>query len=192
MLSADGVPVLMHDETVDRTTNGCGRVADMTLAQLRALDAGGEPVPTLDDALACCQALALWANIEIKPSAGQEIITGATVGRMLAARWSGSGVVSSFSSVALAAARDIAPKFRYAMLADRLPADWRQVTQQLGLIGWHLSSAAEATSLAAVCNAGLCVACYTVNEIDEAQRLFAAGVAAIFSDRPERWRPAEM
>ncbi|MEE9285781.1 MAG: glycerophosphodiester phosphodiesterase family protein, partial [Dehalococcoidia bacterium] len=51
--SADGVPVLMHDLTVDRTTDGTGPVANLTLEQLRALDAGrGEPVPTLAEALA--------------------------------------------------------------------------------------------------------------------------------------------
>src|SRR3990170_6996463 len=50
--SADGVPILMHDLTVDATTNGTGAVAEMTLDQLRALDAGGEPPPTLADVLA--------------------------------------------------------------------------------------------------------------------------------------------
>ena len=49
--SSDGVPVLMHDLTVDRTTSGSGSVVSMTLEQLRALDAGGEPVPTLDEVL---------------------------------------------------------------------------------------------------------------------------------------------
>src|SRR5213594_2742943 len=49
--SADGVPVLMHDLTVDRTTNGSGEVAKLSLEQLRALDAGDEPVPTLADVL---------------------------------------------------------------------------------------------------------------------------------------------
>jgi glycerophosphoryl diester phosphodiesterase len=49
--SADGVPVLMHDLTVDRTTDGSGAVAEMTFEELRALDAGGEPVPTLAEVL---------------------------------------------------------------------------------------------------------------------------------------------
>lgn len=192
MLSADGVPVLIHDETVDRTTGGRGRVSDLTLAQLQRLDAGGEPVPTLADALARCRALGLWANVEIKPSIGQEAATGATVGRMLASLWNGCGVVSSFSPAALAAASGIAPGLGYAMVADSLPVDWRQVTQRFGLIGWHLAATAGPAALAAVQAAGLRTACYTVNEIDVARRLFAQGVTAIFSDRPDRWSPGEM
>src|SRR5262249_6888965 len=66
-LSADGVPVVIHDPTVDRTTNGHGAVANLTLAQLRALDAGGRfgpavagaPIPTADELLA-------WANGRIR------------------------------------------------------------------------------------------------------------------------------
>jgi len=192
MLSADGVPVLMHDEIVERTTDGRGRVADLTLAQLQRLNVGGEPVPTLVDALVRCRALGLWANVEIKPSIGQEAVTGAVVGRMLASLWNGCGVISSFSPAALAAARGVAPALAYAMLADILPTDWQQVTQRFGLIGWHLSATAGPTALAAVRDAGLRTACYTVDETDAARRLFAQGVSAIFSDRPDRWSPGEM
>lgn len=65
-LSADGVAVVLHDTTVDRTTDGSGAVADLTLAELRALDAGdGEPVPTLDEVLALAAGRA-EVNIEIK------------------------------------------------------------------------------------------------------------------------------
>ena len=63
--SADGVPVLMHDLTVDRTTNGIGAVAKMALEDLRALDAGGEPPPTLADVLEITRGRALLV-IEIK------------------------------------------------------------------------------------------------------------------------------
>jgi glycerophosphoryl diester phosphodiesterase len=78
------------------------------------------------------------------------------------------------------------------MVADSLPVDWRQVTQRFGLIGWHLAATAGQAALAAVQAAGLRTACYTVNEIDAARRLFAQGVTAIFSDRPDRWSPGEM
>ncbi len=63
--SADGVPVLMHDLTVDRTTNGTGAVASLTLEELRALDAGGEPVPTLAEVLDLTRGRVLLV-IEIK------------------------------------------------------------------------------------------------------------------------------
>src|SRR5262245_61294333 len=72
-LSADGVPVLMHDDTLDRTTSGFGPVAPASLAELQDLDAGswfgraftGERVPTYAAAAEACRALKLWANVEI-------------------------------------------------------------------------------------------------------------------------------
>ncbi len=66
-LSADGIPVVMHDETVDRTTNGSGAIETLTLEQLRALDAGGgQPVPTLDQVLALAVEHGAEINIEVK------------------------------------------------------------------------------------------------------------------------------
>jgi glycerophosphoryl diester phosphodiesterase len=68
--SRDGALVVMHDETVDRTTNGKGAVADLTLAQLRALDAGqGEPVPTFEEVLALAKAGSVQLVAEIKSPA---------------------------------------------------------------------------------------------------------------------------
>ena len=89
MLSADGTPVLIHDETLERTTNGVGRVCETPDAVLFALDAGrGERIPTLAEAAALCQRYGLLANIEIKPSAGHEAATGA-VARFVQERWQG-------------------------------------------------------------------------------------------------------
>lgn len=68
--SRDGALVVMHDETVDRTTNGKGAVAGLTLAQLRALDAGqGEPVPTFEEVLALAKAGSTQLVAEIKSPA---------------------------------------------------------------------------------------------------------------------------
>lgn len=65
-LSADGVPVVLHDETLDRTTNGTGHVGEHTVEQLRALDAGnGDYVPTLEEVLALAEGK-VRVNIEIK------------------------------------------------------------------------------------------------------------------------------
>ncbi len=193
MLSADGVPVLIHDETVDRTTDGTGRVADLIVAQLRSLDVGGEPVPLLAEALARCHALGLWANIELKPTSGRDPETGRIVARILAATWDGNGIVSSFSVAALAVARSEAPDLACALIADDLPPDWQAVTRDLGLVGLHVSATGTSpASIGAVCRAGLACACYTVNDRVEARQLRTAGVSAIFTDRPDLWRPDEM
>src|SRR5258708_3986607 len=80
MLSADKVPLLIHDETVDRTTSGHGSVAATPYARLASLDAGawfspeyrGERVPSFEEAGRLCARLGLWANVEIKPARGFE------------------------------------------------------------------------------------------------------------------------
>ena len=183
-LSLDRIPVLMHDETVDRTTDGRGEVAALTLAELREFDAGGEPVPTLAEALDLCRSLGLWVNVEIKAGGKREALTGELVARLLSARWPGAGVVSSFSETALAAARAAAPELDYALLAETPPADWPQRLERLGCRALHCAAASFRPELAA---SGIPVACYTVNDRRQADALLAAGATAIFTDRPDLW-----
>ncbi|MCH7522869.1 MAG: glycerophosphodiester phosphodiesterase family protein, partial [Chloroflexi bacterium] len=71
--SADGVPILMHDLTLDRTTNGSGDLASLTWEQLSALDAGGEPVPTFAQALDLTRGRALLVA-EIKRPGCEEAL----------------------------------------------------------------------------------------------------------------------
>lgn len=200
MLAADGVPVLIHDETLERTTSGRGRVAEMASVRLAGLDAGsrhhaafaGEPLPTLDAALQLCAALGLWANVEIKPSAGQEAETGRVVARHAAAA-TGRLLLSSFSAEALCAAASEAPQLPRALLVEEIPADWRERVAETAALALH-SAARKLTveGAQAVRAAGFPLACYTVNRRDEAERLFAMGVSAVFSDRPDLWAPGEM
>lgn len=175
-------------------------MAGRSSAQLAGLDAGSrhhpafaaEPVPTLDDALRLCAALGLWANVEIKPSAGQEAETGRAVGRHAAAA-SCKLLLSSFSAAALGAAADEATDLPRAILVDAVPADWRDRVAAARALAVHCSARAlTAEALAAVRDAGLPLACYTVNRRDEADRLFAMGVSAVFTDRPDLWSAAEM
>ncbi|MCX7163522.1 MAG: glycerophosphodiester phosphodiesterase [Betaproteobacteria bacterium] len=200
MLAADGVAVLMHDETLQRTTPASGRVADTGSVRLAGLDAGsrhhpafaGEPVPTLDEALRLCATLGLWANVEIKPSAGMEAETGRVVARHAAAA-TGELVLSSFSAAALNAAGAEAPRLPRAMLVEAIPQDWRQRMAAAGALALHAAaSSLVAADATAVRDAGYPLACYTVNRRDDAARLFAMGVSAVFTDRPDLWLAPEM
>ncbi|MCX7165005.1 MAG: glycerophosphodiester phosphodiesterase [Rhodocyclales bacterium] len=200
MLAADGVPVLIHDETLERTTSGRGRVAGMSSAQLARFDAGiphhaafaGEPLPTLDEALRLCAELGLWANVEIKPPAGQEAETGYVVARH-AAMAKGNLLLSSFSPQALRAAADEAEQLPRALLVEVIPADWRERMATTGAGALHASARAlTADAFEAVRDAGFPLACYTVNRRQDAERLFAMGVSAVFTDRLDLWLPAEM
>lgn len=188
MLTADGVPILMHDETLDRTMGCSGRVAELTLAQIRAC---APQVPTLAEAIAECRRLDLWANIELKPSAGLEEETGAIAGAWLAANWNGLGVISSFSEKSALAARRHLPDARFALLYEILREDWHGSDARLQVSGIHLAAeAVDAKVAAQIARLGLPWACYTVNERSEAERLFSLGCAAIFTDRPQDWPPA--
>ena len=196
MLSADGTPVLIHDEWLERTTTGRGRVADTPDAVLRRLDAGawfdpqrfrGEPLPFLDDALDCCERLGLAVNLEIKPAAGHERRTGEAVAAVLAADWRQMLprlVLSSFSMVALAVAAKALPDSARALLVGALPRDWRRRCADVGAIAVHAESAALwRDGAAAVREAGLHLAVYTENDPARFGELVAWGVETVISDR---------
>lgn len=199
-LTRDGVPVLMHDDTVTRTTDGRGAVAAKTLAEIRELDAGrwfsadfaGEPVPTLDETMAFLAAHDMGANVEIKPCPGREAETGAAVARALAARWMGMRkppFVASFSAESLAAARNAAPELPRGLLAEKLPAGWGAQLASLGCATLHLDQRRiTAERVRAVRQAGYRVLAYTLNDAARARSLLDWGVESVITDYPERIR----
>jgi glycerophosphoryl diester phosphodiesterase len=193
MLSADGVPVLMHDESLERTTNGQGLVAATSLAELLTLDAGAyhhrafvdEGLPTLAQALAVCDALNLAANVEIKPTQGLATVTGATVAAVAASSLPRAGLLlSSFAPQALLAARDLAPELPRALLVESIPADWVAQLDALACMAVHADARQlDALRVRELVAAGVPLACYTVNRRQRAEELYALGVASVFSDR---------
>jgi len=197
-LTRDGEPVLLHDETVDRTTNGKGRLAAMALAELQILDAGawhsqataGERVPTLAEAFALLLTLGLGANIEIKPTKGREVETGAVVAQRVAAAWPQSlppPLLSSFKPEALAAARDAAPSLRRGYLLNRLDRGWQAKAASLGCVSVHCNHRSLTRPAAAeVRQAGYHLLAYTVNDAARGRQIFDWGVDAVFTDYPDR------
>lgn len=204
MLSADGLPVLIHDETLERTTSGHGQVARQTAEQLRKLDAGshhhrafaGEPLPTLREALETCRVLGLAANVEIKPACGHDVKTGAVVAQTVASflsMWGSRGgaelplLLSSFSHAALDAARiatTLSGAPARALLFESVPDDWFASLTHLDCRSLHCAAHLLLPDrLRELQAAGVQVACYTVNDPEQAQRLFSDGVASVFSDR---------
>ena len=201
MLSKDGTPMLIHDETLERTTDGSGYVAQTPVAELRRLDAGsrfhrayaGVSLPSLDEALACCAGLGLTANVEIKPAAGSDFETGRTVGRMAARTEPGAVLLSSFSEEALVAARLAAPALPRALLVEAAPSDWALRLSRLECLALHCAASQLTPELAeALVAAGVPFACYTVNSPAAAADLFAAGAASLFTDRLDLFEPAKI
>lgn len=188
MLSADGTPVLIHDETLERTTNGAGRVCETPDSVLFSLDAGnGERIPRFSAAAALCREYGLLANVEIKPATGFERETAETVSRLTAELWQGAAVpplLSSFSLEALEIARDLAPKIPRGLLFDQVPADWLATAQRLQAATLHCAASRLNDAVLAEARANdLPVLCYTVNAAETAKMLFARGVSALFTDR---------
>jgi glycerophosphoryl diester phosphodiesterase len=192
MLSGDGTPVLIHDETLERTTNGCGRVCETPDACLFALDAGGgEQIPSFADAAQLCRDLGLLANVEIKPAAGHEARTAEVVALMAARAWHGDErrlLLSSFSEEALAVARKVAPGLRRGYLCEAAPGDWPELMARLGAQTLHCDALLlESAVLVEAQAKGIPVLCYTVDDPDTAKSLFARGVSALFTDRLDRF-----
>jgi glycerophosphoryl diester phosphodiesterase len=195
MLAGDGTPLLIHDETLERTTTGRGRVSATAYADIAKFDAGswhsgqyrGETVPTFDAAARLCRELGVWANVEIKPAKGFEVATGRTVGQMTQALWQDCTlppVISSFSVEALAAAKDAAPGLPRGLLVSRIPPDWKERMQDLGCVALHCNYRhLDAGQTAEIHAAGYAVLCWTVNDLAEAAKLFSWGVDCVVTDR---------
>jgi glycerophosphoryl diester phosphodiesterase len=190
MLSGDGTPVLIHDETLERTTNGQGLVCQTPDTQLFALDAGyGERIPRYSDAVAVCREYGLLANVEIKPAAGFERQTAEAVARLSNGLWQGAAVqplLSSFSLEALEIARDLAPQIPRGVLFDHVPADWLETVRRLQAVTLHCAADDLSDAVLAEANEnGIPVLCYTVNTEMAAKSIFERGVSAVFTDRLE-------
>ncbi len=193
-LSKDGVAILLHDPTLERTTSGKGRAADLTWRELRALDAGswhsdafrGEPLPSFEEAARLLREAGTAANVEIKPTPGAERETGERVAQEAARLWKDAPVaplLSSFSFEALMAAKAAAPHLPRAWLASRFSeGDWDRMAE-LEAVAVHTNhTKLDPANLPLLHEKGYRVLAYTVNEVEAAERLFAAGVDGLFTD----------
>ena len=198
MLTADEVPVLMHDLDFGRTIAGRGSVATTTYADLAGRDAGGwfadrfrgELVPRLEDVVAFCIEHDVWMNIEIKPSPGAEERTGRIVGEVTGAVFAGRGdrsvrpLFSSFNAAALDAARTAAPHVPRGMLFGRPPRDAIDIAVGLGCVGVHVDHRRlDREAIEAFHRAGLAVMAYTVNDQARVMALDEWSIDAICTDR---------
>jgi glycerophosphoryl diester phosphodiesterase len=200
-LSADGVPVLLHDNTLDRTTDGRGRVADTPLSALRALDAGawlnprfrGTRVPTLDEAADTLRAAGMMANLELKPCPGREAETGRVVARAVLAGWRDAPVLpllSSFSREALRAARTAAPGLPRALLTKKANDATLRDAEALCCAAVHVAEPAiTATFVTEAHRAGLRVLAWTPNDPARIAALRALGLDGVITDAVDTVRP---
>ncbi len=209
-LSADGIPFLLHDDTLQRTTNavnalghGLSAVAgEHPWSTLALLDAGswhsrsyaGEPLPTFESIARFCLKNGFFLNIEIKPTPDTERHTGQVVAHHAARLWHGAAtppLLSSFDVTALEGAQQAQPDLPRGLLLEQLWTGWLETALRLGCVAvicdqtlWDISSITQAK------NAGLRTLSYTVNDAEEAQRLIALGLDGLITDRVDLFAPA--
>ena len=201
-LSADGVPFLLHDATLDRTTSARGAAAALAWSELSRLDAGswhgrgfaGEPPASLAAIAAFVRGNGFALNVEVKPTPGRERETGEVVAEHAVRLWHGAAVpplLSSFQPAALEGARARAPQLPRALLLDALHDGWLEQARALGCVAVvAMYALLDATVVARVHGAGMRALAYTVNDPSVAAWLTDNGVDALISDAVDRFSPA--
>lgn len=187
---ADGECWVIHDKTLDRTTNGSGSVADATRKTLASLDAGnGAAVPTLAQVMACVAGRA-GLNIELKGAGTAGFVAAAIANRVQAgdADWN-DFIVSSFHHGWLQAVRTLEPKIPVGALYLGVPVDLAASAEALGAVAVHLGlDFLDPAMIDDAHTRGLAAYVYTVNAEPELQRMVQLGVDGVFTDFPDRAR----
>jgi glycerophosphoryl diester phosphodiesterase len=182
-LTADGVPIVMHDDSLKRTTGIDRLVADTRRADLPA------EVPTFEEAIACWGELGLGCNVEIKPTPGREAETARAAVETLRRCWPAhlpQPLLSSFKDASLAAARAAGPEFDRALLVGRVEDDWRLRAEAVAAAGIN-TDGKRLTAVRAVeiRRAGYALGVYTINDGDVARALVGMGAQCIITDAPD-------
>lgn len=195
-LTRDARPVIFHDDALDRTSDGQGLLAETDFEVVKHLDAGswfdpqfaGEAIPTLEETLELLADLGLSFNMELKTDAGREAELAKIAVPIARDMWPDelpTPLISSFSRISIAAAREVAPEWPMDVIYDRIPTEWKEdaKTLELAAIGANHKHLTR-EQVMDIRGYGLKLSSYTVNEIERASILFQWGVDAIFTDVP--------
>ena len=200
-LSLDDVLFLLHDATLDRTTNASGEARAQNWQALSQLDAGtwhspahaGEPLASFASIARYCLDNGYFLNIEIKPTPGLEAETGTAVAHTAAQLWKEAAVpplLTSFQVPSLEAAQRTQPQLPRGLLLDELTPGWLETALALGCVAvvcnyklWNANTVTRARK------AGLKTLSYTVNDAESVKKLLALGTDGIITDRVDLFKP---
>jgi glycerophosphoryl diester phosphodiesterase len=195
-LCADNIPVIIHDDTVQRCTNGKGRVSELTLTQLKALDAGswfsseftGETIPSLKETLIACQESAININIEIKIHSEHEIkpLVVKVIETVKCLNYPIEKLLfSSFSKKALAHCQTLYPEVRRGFITKHNPSNMLNTIKHLDLYSLHINYRRLNEPLAkSIKEMGLILMIWTMNDPNQIEKYTAWGVDNIITDKP--------
>ena len=198
MLTADGIPVVIHDKTLERSTNGSGKVSSKTAKEVRQLNSvtqadseySGEKVPTLEEVFFAVGSKIL-INVELKNlSSPYDNLVKIVIGLIRDMDLSGRVLLSSFNPLALIQAKRIGPEIRRAALVGGGPriirgfmemaTDYSALHPEVSLVSQNLINKHHAS--------GRIVNVWTVNDEVEMMRLLAMGVDGLITDVPKMAR----
>ena len=200
-LSADDVLFLLHDATLERTTNSKGEARAQTWPALSQLDAGawhsqafaGEPLASFETIARYCLDHGHFLNIEIKPTPGLETLTGTALAHAAARLWKDATVpplLTSFEPACLQAAKLAEPQLPRGLLLDELTPGWLETAVALGCVAvvcnyrlWDKTTVAQAQK------AGLKTLSFTVNDAASVKKLLDLGTDGIITDRVDLFSP---
>lgn len=190
MLSADGVVMVFHDETLDRLSETKGRLDSFTAAELAAATiAGGAKIPTLADVLDVLNEFGANVNIEIKPSRPELAReTARAVWQVVREKGfddSDRLLFSSFTWEALEETMALAPHIRRGVLVEDVSGDWRPAAKKLEAFSINYDADLLTDELIReIRDGGYHLLAYTVNDPEQARLLRQKGVEAVFADDP--------
>ncbi|MGB2739083.1 MAG: glycerophosphoryl diester phosphodiesterase [Cognaticolwellia sp.] len=196
-LSADNTPIIFHDESVDRCTNGSSRVADLSLEQLQALDAGswfskefsGEKILTLEQTLGFFMENDLNMNLEIKIHHDHQVQPLVEKVAKVLAKINFPNeklIISSFSESALEHCHQLMPDMRLGYITEHNPLPMLEKLKSLNLYSVHLDYKILNQEMAKVIKkSGLKLVIWTLNDLQQASKFRAWGVDMIITDKPD-------
>lgn len=195
-LTKDQIPIIFHDETLERTTNGSGLVAQTLYEDIRQMEAGswfadsfaGIKIPTLEEACEVLIDLNLGLNLEIKPCPGREKETTEVALDALSRVWDDHEclLISSFQHVSLETARDIAGDWARGLLMDDWIENWKDLASYLDVTTVNINgNECSREQIRAIGDMEYPILAYTINDPQRARQLQAWGVKSVFTDFPD-------
>ncbi len=197
-LSSDGIPIVIHDNTLDRTTDGSGLVGDHSLKALKNLDAGSwfsssfidTKIPTLEEALDLCLVLDLGLNIEIKPLFSEDTETAQKVLELVETRAHSLRkrlIFSSFEIASLETLRNTDSSWPRGYLINTLDSEWKFNVSRLGCFSIHPNAnlLTKQVLISQMHELNVAVIPFTVNDTDEAKQLIEWRIDGLITDKPE-------
>lgn len=179
--SAEGIPVVIHDATLERTGHGEGFVAALAWTELSGLRGGGEPIPSLEEAAAWAASGGAWLNVEVKAAGMEEAVLAALRGAGVLERT----VLSSFDPAVMTRLCALAPGARRFLLTERWDDAVRESAAEAGVQGICLGvDAADHFALDVLRHEGYAVIVWTVDDPERMRDLLRHGVAGLITNLP--------